>query len=187
VAAGLPLGAHLKQLTQRGHAIECRIYAEDGENGFLPSTGKVLFYSEPTGPGIRVDSGIREGSEITIDYDPIMAKLIVHAPSRELAIAKMIEALHNYKILGVKTSKRFMVDVLAHPEFVVGRTFTSFIERHMASRQTDIASFLSLAVAAAAAESTVSAQSAGGGGRRAEATTPWQTIGTWEIGDSIHA
>ena len=187
VAAGLPLGAHLKQLTQRGHAIECRIYAEDGENGFLPSTGKVLFYAEPSGPGVRVDSGIREGSEITIDYDPIMAKLIVHAPSRELAIAKMIEALHNYKILGVKTSKRFMVDVLTHPEFVAGRTFTSFIERHMSNRQTDIVAFRNLAIAAAAAESTQSVHSTAGGGRRAEAATPWQTIGTWEIGDSIHA
>ncbi len=187
VAAGQPLGSHLKQLTQRGHAIECRIYAEDGENGFLPSTGKILFYSEPTGPGIRVDSGIRDGSEVSIDYDPIMAKLIVHAPSRDLAIAKMITALHHYKILGVKTSKRFMVDVLSHPEFVAGRTFTSFIEKHMAIRQTEIAAFRHLAVAAATAESTVPSQTTAGGGRRAEAPTPWQTIGSWEIGDSIHA
>jgi len=187
VAAGLPLGPHLKQLTQRGHAIECRIYAEDGENGFLPSTGRILFYSEPTGPGIRVDSGIHEGSEVSIDYDPIMAKLIVHAPTRELAISKMISALHHYKILGVKTSKRFMVDVLAHPEFAAGRTFTSFIERHMSSRQTDIAAFRNLAVAAASVESSVASPSAGGAGRRAESPTPWQTIGSWEIGDSIHA
>ncbi|PWB70955.1 pyruvate carboxylase subunit A, partial [candidate division GN15 bacterium] len=153
----------------------------------LPSTGRVLFYSEPAGPGIRVDSGIREGSEITIDYDPIMAKLIVHAPDRDLAIAKMITALHNYKILGVKTSKRFMVDVLTHPEFIAGRTFTSFIERHMSTRQTDIARFRNLAVAAASAESTVMTRSNGTGVGRAEAPTPWLTIGSWEIGDSIHA
>ncbi|MEA1981358.1 MAG: biotin carboxylase N-terminal domain-containing protein, partial [candidate division Zixibacteria bacterium] len=102
IAAGEKISDSFKNLTQRGHAIECRIYAEDGENNFMPSTGNVLFYSEPAGPGIRVDSGIQNGVEITIDYDPILAKLIVHAPDRNSAILKMIDALNNYKILGVK-------------------------------------------------------------------------------------
>ncbi len=186
VAAGLHLGEELKSLSQRGHAIECRIYAEDGENGFLPSSGSILFYAEPAGPGIRVESGIDANSEITINYDPIMAKLIVHAPTRDLAIHKMIHALHNYKILGVKTSKKFMADILAHPEFVAGRTFTNFIDKNMADRQVDISVLkpLATACAAAATEATLLGRGAGPGGKGAS-STPWQTIGAWQIGDSI--
>ena len=138
IASGRKLSEHfLGGLSQRGHAIECRIYAEDGEKNFMPSTGKIVYYSEPAGPGIRVDSGIREGTEVTIDYDPIMAKLIVHAPDRELAIAKMIDALNNYKILGVRTSKKFMIDVMSHPKFVEGITYTSFIADYMGDRDTE--------------------------------------------------
>jgi acetyl-CoA carboxylase biotin carboxylase subunit len=187
VAAGLPLGDHLKNLSQRGHAIECRIYAEDGDNNFLPSSGPILFYSEPAGPGVRVDSGIEAGSEVTINYDPIMAKLIVHAPSRDLAIQKMIDSLHEYKILGVKTSKRFMVDVLSHPEFQAGRTFTNFIATHMANRETDSQALLPLAVAAAAAVTEASPTGHfAAGDQTAETPSPWQTIGHWQIGDRIH-
>ncbi len=188
IAAGEVLGDHLKNLHQRGHAIECRIYAEDGENGFMPSTGTILHYSEPTGPGVRVDSGIVRGSEITIDYDPIMAKLIVHAPDRNTAITKMINALNNYKILGVKTSKRFMIDVLRHPQFVAGRTFTDFIDKHMGDRSADMGIFKSLAAAAAAA-SAISANSGsvpGGTQIARKRPLPWQTLGSLQIGDSIH-
>ncbi len=186
VAAGLPLGDHLKNLTQRGHAIECRIYAEDGENGFLPSSGNVLFYSEPTGPGVRVDSGIVSGSEITINYDPIMAKLIVHAPTRDLAIQKMISALNNYKILGVKTSRNFMVDVLSHQEFQAGRTYTNFIDRHMSNREARTASLKDLVLASAGVALEDRSASAGPGGKSADRqVTPWQLIGSWQIGDSI--
>lgn len=188
IAAGQPLNSQLKSLHQRGHAIECRIYAEDGENGFMPSTGTILHYSEPAGPGIRVDSGIARGSEITIDYDPIMAKLIVHAPDRNTAIKKMIDALNNYKILGVKTSKKFMIDVLGHPEFIAGRTFTDFIDKHMNDRPGIIDNFRQLAAAAAAAASVVSANSGGASGIQTavKRPTPWQLIGSMQIGDSIH-
>jgi acetyl-CoA carboxylase biotin carboxylase subunit len=184
VAAGLPLSKELLKLTQRGHAIECRIYAEDGENNFMPSTGKVLLYHEPVGPGIRVDSGIDIGSEITINYDPIMAKLIVHAPNREAAISKMIDALKQYKILGVKTSRRFMIDVLEHPQFVAGKTYTNFIEKHMANRSIDwtAASPLAAATAAVAAESSPLAEVAGG---KSKLPSPWQLLGDWQVGGSI--
>jgi acetyl-CoA carboxylase biotin carboxylase subunit len=186
VAAGLPLSSQLKSLSQRGHAIECRIYAEDGENGFMPSTGAVVHYTEPTGPGVRVDSGIMQGSEITIHYDPIMAKLIVHAPTRELAIAKMIDALNNYKILGVKTSKRFMIDVLLHPDFAAGKTYTNFIEKHMQDRNGPSNGDREIAaVAAAVAQMTTPRAVAAGGGGAEELPTPWQLIGSWQIGDSI--
>ncbi|HVP06508.1 MAG TPA: acetyl-CoA carboxylase biotin carboxylase subunit [Candidatus Acidoferrum sp.] len=186
VAAGLPLSESLYHLNQCGHAIECRIYAEDGENGFLPSTGTIFHYVEPTGPGVRVDAGIREGSVISIHYDPIMAKLIVHAPSRELAIRKMIDALHSFYIFGVKTSKRFMTDILAHPEFVAGKTFTNFIETHMSSRgeasdnDREVA-----AVAAAVAKSAAPRPAAVAGTASSAQPTPWQLIRQWQIGDSI--
>ena len=188
IAAGLPISEQLKSLTQRGHAIECRIYAEDGENNFMPSTGTVLHYTEPAGPGVRVDSGIIKGSEITIDYDPIMAKLIVHAPDRDTAITKMIDALKDYKILGVKTSKRFMIDVLKHQAFVDGKTYTDFIDKHMTDRSTDLAEFREMAVAAATAVSMNSSKPGGVsvGEQSAVRPTPWQTLGSFQIGDSIH-
>ena len=187
VAAGLPLSDAMKNLTQRGHAIECRIYAEDGENNFMPSTGTIVHYSEPVGPGIRVDSGVMEGSEITIDYDPIMAKLIVHGPDRNAAIGKMISALHDYKILGVKTSKKFMVDVLNHREFVEGRTYTSFIEEHMADRAVDLDEIKGLAAAVATvAAQTRQAAPVGAAEGTAVMPSPWQSLGQWQIGDSIN-
>ena len=187
VAAGEHLSEQFDNLSQRGHAIECRIYAEDGENNFMPSIGRIVHYSEPCGPGVRVDSGVTGGVEITIDYDPIMAKLIVHAPTREQAVIKMVDALNNYKILGVKTSKKFMIDVLCHPEFAAGRTFTDFIEKHMGDREVDVETYRDLAVAAAAVANKQ------GAGRKVAAvsgdgpsiTEPAQLLGSWQIGDAI--
>jgi len=187
IAAGKELSVKQSDLSQRGHAIECRIYAEDGENNFMPSVGEVLHYSEPSGPGVRVDSGVTLGTEITVDYDPIMAKLIVHAPDREMAIHKMIGALNTYKILGVKTSRRFMIDVLTHPEFAAGRTFTDFIEKHMLDRDTDQSVLKELAVAVASLGAEVDSVSTGrrAGVNTSSVDTVSQQLGGWRIGDSI--
>jgi acetyl/propionyl-CoA carboxylase alpha subunit len=187
VAAGEHLSEQFDNLTQRGHAIECRIYAEDGENNFMPSIGRIVHYSEPCGPGVRVDSGVTGGVEITIDYDPIMAKLIVHAPTREQAVIKMIDALNNYKILGVKTSKKFMIDVIRHPEFAAGRTFTDFIEKHMSDREVDTETYRDLAVAAAAVANKqgASRQVAVMSGDGPSIAEPAQLLGSWQIGDAI--
>ena len=187
IAAGEKLSFTQDQLSQRGHALECRIYAEDGENRFMPSIGKVLHYTEPTGPGIRVDSGIVAGSEVTIDYDPILSKLIVHAPDRKTAIDKMINALHDYKILGVKSSKKFMVDVLSHPAFAAGKTYTNFIETHMADRVLEADGYIQLAVALAAVASSnrATTSSAVDGARGGDRLSVWSLLGTWQIGDSI--
>ncbi len=187
IAAGLPLSEEFHRLSQRGHAIECRIYAEDGENGFLPSTGTVVLYSEPSGPGIRVDSGVTAGSEITVHYDPIMAKLIVHAPTREAAITKMIDALHGYKILGVKTSKRFMVDALNHPEFAAGRTFTSFIDTHMGQRELDMTEYRHIAASAASALLLTATNRDHVSSGAASSPAAWELIGDWQVGGSIDA
>ncbi|MDF1545232.1 MAG: acetyl-CoA carboxylase biotin carboxylase subunit [bacterium] len=186
VAAGEKLSFDQESLRQRGHAIECRIYAEDGENNFMPSTGSILHYSEPSGPGVRVDSGIRLGMEIGIDYDPIMAKLIVHAPDRDLAIGKMIQALNEYKILGVRTSKRFMIDVLNHPAFIKGETFTDFIELNMSERESSEDVLREIGAAVAACAATNGNSSGAGETVSSSPMTPWQTIGQWEIGGTIN-
>ena len=128
VAAGERFPYSQEQLTQRGHAIECRVYAEDPANGFLPSTGKLLQYIEPRGPGIRVDSGFRAGDEVTHFYDPLLAKLIVFGESREIAIQKMQAALRDFVVHGVTSNVDFMQDVLAHPDFAAGRVYTRWVE-----------------------------------------------------------
>ncbi len=128
VAAGERFPYSQEQLTQRGHAIECRVYAEDPANGFLPSTGKLLQFIEPRGPGIRVDSGFRAGDEVTHFYDPLLAKLIVHAENREVAIQKMQAALRDFIVHGVVTNIDFMQDVLSHEDFAIGKVSTKWVE-----------------------------------------------------------
>jgi acetyl/propionyl-CoA carboxylase alpha subunit len=128
VADGLPLPLEFAAAIPRGHAIECRIYAEDSRT-YLPRSGTVLAYREPGGPGVRVDSGIAEGSRVGIDYDPILAKLIVRAESRPAAVAKMHRALADYVILGVTTNLSLLQAIVGSEEFAAGRTDTSFIER----------------------------------------------------------
>jgi acetyl-CoA carboxylase biotin carboxylase subunit len=115
---------------QRGHSIECRVYAEDPENNFLPSIGTITRLREPRGEGVRVDAGIYEGWTIPMEYDPMLAKLIVHAPTRALATVKMLKALADYEIGGVKTNIPFLTDLLRHPTFTEGRTETGVIERY---------------------------------------------------------
>ena len=187
IAAGEKLGEHLSDISQKGHAIECRIYAEDADNNFMPSIGKLLFYQEPVGDGVRVDSGVAAGSEVTIDYDPIMSKLIVHGPDRETAISKMIEALRQYKILGVKTCRYFLTKILQHENFAKGQTYTNFIEtnmKNMSNSSNGIESYNELAAAAAAMLSV-----SGSAGRFSDSDdlrpSPWQMLGDWSIGSSL--
>jgi acetyl/propionyl-CoA carboxylase alpha subunit len=185
IAAGEPISDYIRKADQRGHAIECRIYAEDGENNFMPSSGKILYYEEPSGPGIRVDSGAAAGVEIGIEYDPIIAKLIVHAPNRELAISKMIGALKDYHILGIKTSRRFMIDVLNHPEFRAGRTYTNFIEANLSDREVRFEDYLNTAAAVSTAALIKKPGKTVSGSEVRETVSPWQVIGPWEIGMRI--
>ncbi|HAV78604.1 MAG TPA: acetyl-CoA carboxylase biotin carboxylase subunit [Anaerolineae bacterium] len=133
VAAGGHFPYQQDHLSQRGHAIECRIYAEDPANGFLPSTGKLLQFIEPHGPGIRVDSGFRAGDTVTHFYDPMLAKLIVHAENRETAIQKMEAALRDFVVHGVTTNIDFLQDVLSHPDFAEGKVSTRWVEKNMGS------------------------------------------------------
>jgi acetyl/propionyl-CoA carboxylase alpha subunit len=129
VASGEPLPFTQAALSQRGHAIECRVYAEDPAQGFMPQAGTVLLYSEPHGPGIRVDGWIDQGSTVPVHYDPLLAKLIVWAESRDAARRRAITALRNYAILGIRTNIPFLIQLLGHPDFVNASIDTGWLDR----------------------------------------------------------
>lgn len=130
IAAGEPLPLKQKNISMYGHALECRVYAEDPETNFLPSPGIIEYVRTPRGPGIRDDSSIYSGCEITPYYDPMLSKLIVWAETREDAIQKMKSALGEYIVLGVKTNIGFLLRVMSNDEFREGKIDTGFIERH---------------------------------------------------------
>jgi len=133
IAAGEKFPFTQKDFSQRGHAIECRIYAEDPAGGFLPSTGKLLQFIEPCGPGIRIDSGFAAGSEVTHFYDPLLAKLIVHGENRAVATQRMQSALKDFVVHGVITNIDFLQDVLVHPDFSNGKITTRWVEKNLES------------------------------------------------------
>jgi acetyl-CoA carboxylase biotin carboxylase subunit len=183
VACGGTLSFRQEDLSQRGHAIECRIYAENPENGFLPSPGKILLLEEPEGPGIRCDSGIYSGLVVTPFYDPILSKLIVWAEDRETCRQRMIAALGNYTLLGIATPIGFLADVLKHPEFAAGRTHTHFIAKHMPNwkqmeKEDGLLEIALIAGALAGSPSSCARNLAKG----EERPTPWQSLGKWAIG-----
>jgi acetyl-CoA carboxylase biotin carboxylase subunit len=128
IAEGKQLSHKQSDIVLRGHAIECRIYAEDPEEGFMPSTGVLRNYRIPAGPGVRVDSGVVIYSEIPIFYDPMIAKLVVWGNTREEAISRTQRALSEYRISGVKTTIGFHRTVLANPRFLKGELSTRFLE-----------------------------------------------------------
>jgi len=120
-------------LTPKGHAIECRIYAEDPDNHFLPSPGRILALRAPAGPGIRDDSGVTAGFEVPIFYDPMLSKLVAWAEDRPRAIARARRALGEYVVGGIKTTLPFFVWLLGQPEFAAGRFHTTYLDELLAS------------------------------------------------------
>ncbi len=129
VAAGEPLGFAQSDLSARGAAIECRVYAEDPSNGFLPSPGKIESLVTPAGPGIRDDGGAFPGCTISSYYDPLISKLSVWAPNREQAVRRMRRALSEYVVTGIRTNLAFHEKLFVHPDFVRGAYDTGFLER----------------------------------------------------------
>jgi acetyl-CoA carboxylase, biotin carboxylase subunit len=129
IARGEPLPIAQEDITIRGHAMECRIYAEDHENGFMPSPGKITRLLQPGGPGIREDSGIYEGWTVPMDYDPMLSKLIAYAPTRALAIARLRRALEEYAIGGIRTNLGLFRRILDDPDFREGRLDTGYLDR----------------------------------------------------------
>jgi acetyl-CoA carboxylase biotin carboxylase subunit len=134
IAAGEPLGYRQSDIRPRGSAMECRIYAEDPDNNFFPSPGRITALQRPAGPCIRVDSGAYQGWTVPIDYDPLIAKLAAWAPTREQVIARLRVALREYHVGGIKTTLSFFQSVLADEDFRRGSFDTGFIPRWLANR-----------------------------------------------------
>lgn len=130
IAAGNPLSLKQEELTQKGHAIECRIYAEDPSENFLPSPGEISFYQEPSGEDIRVDAGLDNPTTIHSFYDPMISKLVVWGKDRDTAIKKSIAALNDYHIHGIKTNIAFLKEMLYHPAYVNNQINTKFCDKH---------------------------------------------------------
>jgi acetyl-CoA carboxylase biotin carboxylase subunit len=129
IAAGESLPFQQEDVELRGHAMECRIYAEDPENNYMPSPGKVTSQVEPSGPGVRVDSGIYPGWNVPMEYDPLLAKLIVHGATGEQAVARLRRALSEYAIGGIKTNLALFRRILLDEEFLAGKADTGFLGR----------------------------------------------------------
>jgi acetyl/propionyl-CoA carboxylase alpha subunit len=175
IAAGEPLPWTQEQLSQRGHAIEVRVYAEDPARNDLPQAGPLLLYREPVMPGVRVDSGVVEGGEVSVHYDPMVAKLIASGESREAARRRAIAALRNYPILGIRTNVAMLIAVLEHPRFVSGDLDTRFLDTEGGALRAALdvePPPEAMAVAQAAAE-RVSAAAA------AAPPDPWTSLGAW--------
>ena len=187
IAAGERLPFAQSELRQRGHAIECRLYAEDPAGGFLPAVGRLLRFSEPRGPGVRVDSGVTGGDEISLHYDPMIAKLIVHAEDRPAAIRRMQQALSETVLLGLTTNSPFLHDLLGHPDFHSGRAHTTWIEQEYAGwRQPQCEPPPEVLAAAALTQFQGSGQGLAGPAAAPagpDPYSPWTAIGGFRLGE----
>jgi 3-methylcrotonyl-CoA carboxylase alpha subunit len=184
VAMGRPLPWRQEDLVQRGHAVECRVYAEDPAQGFLPQAGPLRLYREPDGPGIRIDSGVEEGADVPVQYDPMLAKLIASGETRLQAIERAVAALRAFPILGVRTNVAFLIQVLRHPAFRSAAVHTGFVDEHLASLLE--APPRPAAVEAAAdfmrRQGDVSSRPIGVGGAAAAVHDPWTDLTGWGRG-----
>ncbi len=184
IAAGEPLTFTQDEINQRGHAIEVRLYAEDPEQNFLPSTGTVRQFSTPTGPGIRVDSGIAPGDEITQFYDPMIAKLIVYGENRAAAIARLRDTLQRTVVFGVTTNIPLLQAIAEQPSYSEGQTYTSFLEEHglLAANTLQGTEEQLLDALRAAALIELTSRDAS---RNSSERNPWRTLGAWRtIGEA---
>ncbi len=176
VASGERLPFTQADLTLRGAAVECRVYAEDPSVNFLPQAGPLLRYREPQGPGVRVDAGVAEGQEITVHYDPMIAKVITSGETREAAWARASLALRNFEILGLRHNIPFLLALLHHPDVLACRTHTRFIEERLtelSGASSDAHTHAQVALAAMLGVSTTTAAVR----QTANAIDPWSTLG----------
>jgi len=183
IADGTPLASDPIDL--RGHAIECRVYAEDPALDYAPSPGPVLALEEPIGPGIRVDSGLHADWQVPTMYDPMLAKIIVWDRTRGDALARMTDALRRYIILGCGTNLSFLQDILRHDAFRRGETTTRFLETHFTNWTPHVPPIVLAAAAVAGVlkdaspgTSSPAGEAAGGGAR----SDPWDRFGPWRMG-----
>ena len=180
IASGEPMTLQQEDIQPRGHAIECRIYAEDPYRDFVPSTGTLLRWRPPSGPGLRLDSGVVQGQEVSIYYDPMLAKLIAWAPTRDLSLRRMEVALSQFLALGVVTNIPLLRAVVAHPQFQRGEYDTGFLEWNPAVTSPatpDESRMLAQALAAWASRQPVASTSSTVSGDAHTSVSPWQSAG----------
>lgn len=184
IAGGEVIPFTQDEVKQQGHAIECRIYAEDARNNFLPAIGTVHRFEPDYSPGVRVDSGIQSGDSITIHYDPMIAKLIVHDSSRENAIQRMRQTLRDSVILGTTTNIDFLQVILAHPAFVNGDVTTRFVDDNLQSLLPELPELDPIALIATALSEleTVSQAPAIAGSNNGDVYSPWDKADNFRIG-----
>ncbi len=177
VAGGKALPWSQGELQQRGHAIEARIYAEDPDDRFLPQSGTIESWREPSGPGIRVDAGVAAGSVVHVNFDPMLAKVIAWGDSRDAAIARLARALGEMTLLGIRTNIGYLRRIILHPAFASGEVSTSFIPEH----EDDLRRVVpGEAFAVAAVLSQLAAKPDASRTRdRAAAVTVWDRVGAW--------
>ena len=179
VAGGAALPFTQDSLSQRGHAIECRIYAEDPAQGFIPQAGRLLLYRQPQGPGIRVDSGVTAGTTVSVYYDPMLAKLIVWGETREVARLRALAALRDFAVLGIRTNIPFLLQLLEHEQFIAATIDTGFLDREGATLAAASVTELPAAALAAVAEYRRTAKHSGTPGTLG--TDPFLTLGVWRV------
>jgi acetyl-CoA carboxylase biotin carboxylase subunit len=182
IAAGQPLPFSQADLTQRGHAIECRLYAEDVAAGFLPDSGQILTLVEPRGPGIRLDSGVTSGSQVSHFYDPLLAKLIVHAEDRPTALRRMQAALGELVIHGVTTNLDFLQVLLTHPDFQAGSVTTRWVETTFAGWAPNPEPPLGALIAAALAETLLPGSQNKSAPSEPDPYSPWKMTDGFRLG-----
>jgi acetyl/propionyl-CoA carboxylase alpha subunit len=176
VASNQPLPWASPAITQRGHAIEARVYAEDPANGFLPQAGRILLYREPRMPGIRIDAGVQENSEVPVHYDPLLAKVIATSATRDDAIIRLACALREFPILGIHTNVEFLLRILDHPRFRAGEVDTRFLDEEGASLAAAPAGGIPPHVRAAVSAFEAEAQSTT---THESGRDPWQSVREW--------
>lgn len=184
IAAGLPLNLKQEKIYTSGHAIEARVYAEDPENNFFPSAGNILYTKEPTGPGVRVDSGIYTRFTVPMEYDPILSKLIVHAETRDDAIERMVGALREYPVLGIKTLIPILIDIVSSKPFHKGETYTDFIETHFgdwAPKADGEDAAIAVYLVDEILNKGANKRKSGGKDLGSNILSPWETLGNWRM------
>ena len=179
IAAGEPMGLRQEDIRWRGAALECRIYAEDPENHFLPSPGVIRNLRQPSGPGVREDSGVYQGWEVPIFYDPLLSKVVTWAENRSQVISRMSRALREYHISGIKTNIPFFQSILTHPKFLSAELSTDFIEKHYRSTSPDPHEKRLSEVAAIGAALFTSRIQAAESGTGSPSESPWKLWGRW--------
>lgn len=178
VALGNPLPKKQDEITRRGHAIEVRVYAEDPQTNFMPQTGRIVRYIEPQGLGVRVDSGVTQGDEVSIYYDPMLAKLITYGADREQARDKMRLALEDYCVHGLRTNLGFLLDIVNEEHYIKGETATDYLSLHFPDYTMDETT---LPQAAALTNLAGNAQSAGNHGTETRIPDPWSALRSWRL------